>query len=106
MRTWCERQGQIEVGVMEHEGHTFAALGASVQGRTVTGYQKTKNGEVTLTTWCGESMLACRSEVVEQYHDGALVLIVRLRKGRFGTIKGVRNLCLRSDTFCRLGTGP
>lgn len=83
MKTWCERQGQTEIGVIEHEGRTFAALGASVQGRHVTGYQKTKNGEVRLTTWCGKAMLACRSEVVEEYHEGTLVLLFRLTKGRF-----------------------
>jgi len=38
MKTWCARQGQVEVGVIEHEGQHFAALGASVQGRNVTGY--------------------------------------------------------------------
>ena len=83
MNSRCEHQGQVEGGVIGHEGRTFAALGASVQGRNVTGYQKTKNGEVTLTTWSGEITLACRSEVVEEFHDGALVLLFRLTKGRF-----------------------
>lgn len=83
MKTWCERQGHVEVGVIENEGHTFAALGASVVGRHVTGYLKSKYGQVTLTTWCGKIMLACRSEVIEEYHDAALVLLFRLTKGRF-----------------------
>jgi hypothetical protein len=38
--TRCERQGQIEIGVIEHEGREFAALGGSVIGRRITGYTK------------------------------------------------------------------
>ncbi len=83
MKTWCERQGQVEVGVIEHEGQTFAALGASVQGRHVTGYLKTTSGEASLTTWCGLTMLACRSETIETYRDGATILLFRLTQGRF-----------------------
>jgi hypothetical protein len=83
MKTWCERQGQVEVGVIDHEGRCFAALGASVQGRHVTGYTGLKTGDLFLTTWCGKTMLACRSEVVEEFHDGSLALMFRLRKSRF-----------------------
>ena len=83
MRTWCERQGQVEAGVIEHEGHMFSALGASVQGRHVTGYTGLQRRDIFLTTWCGKTMLACRSEVIEEYHDGALVLLFRLTRGRF-----------------------
>ncbi|HET6574098.1 MAG TPA: hypothetical protein VFG68_10880 [Fimbriiglobus sp.] len=83
MTTWCERRGQVEVGVIEHEGHCFAALGASVVGRHVTGYTGLTTGEIFLTTWCGRTMLACRSEVVEEYPDGSLAILFRLTKGRF-----------------------
>ena len=38
------RQGQIEIGVLEHEGHEFAALGATVVRRDLTGYIKYKRG--------------------------------------------------------------
>jgi hypothetical protein len=82
MKSWCERQRQVEVGVIEHEGHTFAALGASVVGRHVTGYTGLGTGDIFLTTWCGQIMLACRSEVVEEYPDGSLALLFRLRGGR------------------------
>lgn len=70
MKTWCERLGQVEVGVIEYEGRTFAALGASVQGRHVTGYTGLQRRDIFLSTWCGKTMLACRSEVIEEYHDG------------------------------------
>jgi DNA-directed RNA polymerase subunit RPC12/RpoP len=83
MKTWCERRGQVEVGVVEHDGRSFAALGASVQGRYVSGYTALQTGDIYLTTWCGKTMLACRSEVVEEFHDGSLVLLFRLTKGRF-----------------------
>lgn len=29
MQTHCIRRGQIEVGIIVHEGHQFAALGAT-----------------------------------------------------------------------------
>lgn len=99
MRTWCERQGQVEVGCLEHEGRIFAAFGASVQGRHVTGYTGLKTGDIYLTTWCGKTMLACRSEVVEEYHDGSLVLLFRLTKGRFivGYALGDRGMLFRGE---------
>jgi hypothetical protein len=34
------RQGQIEVGVIEHNGFKYAALGATVVRRDLTGYVK------------------------------------------------------------------
>lgn len=83
MKTWCERQGRAELGVIEHEGRYFAALGASVRGRQVTGYTGLGTGDIYLTTWCGKTMLACRSEVVEEYRDGSLALMFRLTRGRF-----------------------
>lgn len=83
MQTRCERNGQIEVGVIEHEGREFTALGATVVGRHVTGYTKLVHGDITLTTWCNQTMLACRSEVIERYWSGSLALMFRLTKGRF-----------------------
>jgi hypothetical protein len=38
MTTRCVRQGQIEVGIIEHRGREFSALGATVVGRHVTGH--------------------------------------------------------------------
>jgi hypothetical protein len=83
MRTWCERHGQAEVGVIGHEGREYRALGASVAGRHVTGYTRLGTGDICLTMWCGKTMLACWSEVVEEYNDGSLALIFRLARGRF-----------------------
>lgn len=99
MQTWCERQGQVEIGVIEHEGRTFAALGSSVQGRHITGYTGLKTGDIFLTTWCGKVMLACRSEVVEEHHDGSLVLLFRLTKGRFvvGFALGEKGMLFRGE---------
>ena len=83
MKTFCVRQGQVEVGVIEHEGHEFAAMGASVVGRHVTGYTRLVNREITMTTWCGKTMLACRSEVVQRFWSGSLALMFRLTLGHF-----------------------
>ena len=81
--TRCERYGQIEIGIIEHEGREFAALGASVVGRNVTGYTKSDRYGITLRTWFGKTMLDCRCEVVERYWSGSLSLLFRLTKGRF-----------------------
>lgn len=99
MKTWCERQGQVEVGVIEHEGRCFTALGASVVGRHVTGYTNVKTGDNSLTTWCGRTMLACRSEVVEEYRDGSLALMFRLTRGRFivGYALGDKGMLFRGE---------
>ncbi len=83
MRTRCIRQGQVEVGVIEHEGREFAALGASVVGRSVTGYTRRTNGHIVLTTWCGLTMLDCRCEVVERHWTGSLALMFRLPSRRY-----------------------
>jgi hypothetical protein len=99
MNTWCERRGQVEIGVIEHEGRSFAALGASVQGRHVTGYTGLQHRDIFLTTWCGKVMLACRSDVVEEYHGGALVLLFRLPRGRFivGYALGEKGMLFRGE---------
>ena len=83
MQTHCVRQGQIEVGIIEHEGHEFSALGATVQGHSITGYTKLVKGGIHLSTWCGQTMLASRSEVVERFWSGSLALVFRLPKSRF-----------------------
>jgi hypothetical protein len=57
-KTYCVRQGQIEIGVIEHEGREFSAMGATVVGRHITGYTRLVDGDITLTTWCGQTMLA------------------------------------------------
>ena len=99
MKTWCERQGQVEIGVIEHEGHAFAALGASVQGCQITGYTGLQTGDIFLTTWCGKTTLACRSEVVEEYRAGTVALLFRLTKGRFvvGYALGEKGMLFRGE---------
>jgi hypothetical protein len=78
-----ERKGQVEVGIITHEGREFAALGATVYGRDITAYTKLGDGNIVLTTWCGKIMLACRYEVVRRHRDGSLILLYRLTKSRF-----------------------
>jgi len=80
-RSFC--QGQIEVGVLEHEGHEYAAYGSTVIKRDISGYVKFKSGHYWLTRWSGGTMLDCRSEVVERFWNGGLALMFRLPKGRF-----------------------
>lgn len=81
--TRCERKGQIEIGLIEHEGRHFAALGASVVGRNLAGYTESGRYGITLKTWCGKTTLDCRCEIVERYWSGSLALMFRLTKGRF-----------------------
>ena len=83
MQTTCVRQGQIEVGVIEHQGRDFSALGATVQGRSITGYTKLVDGEIQLSSWNGQTTLASRSEIVERFWSGTLALIFRLPSGKF-----------------------
>ena len=77
------RQGQIEIGIIEHNGHEFAAFGATVVRRDLTAYLKFKRGHYRLTTWAGGTMLDCRSEVVERYWNDGLALMFRLPRGRY-----------------------
>ena len=81
--TRSARQGQVEIGIIEHNGHEFAAYGATVCGREITAYVKFKRSHFWLTTWNGTTMLNCRSEVVERFWNGGLALIFRLPKGRY-----------------------
>lgn len=83
MKSFCVRQGQVELGVIEHDGHEFAALGATVMGRHITAYTRTRHGRISLTTWCGETLLDARSEVVERFWSGGVALLFRLPAGRF-----------------------
>ncbi len=77
------RQGQVEIGVIEHNGREFAAYGATVIRREITAYLKFKRGHYWLTTWAGGTMLNCRSEAVERFWNGCLALMFRLPKGRY-----------------------
>lgn len=83
MQTSCVRQGQIEVATISHEGHEWSALGATVQGRSITGYTSLVGREVHITSWCCQTMLATRSEIVERFWSGTLALMFRLPRGRF-----------------------
>ena len=74
MRTRCVRQGQMEIGIVEHEGRDFSALGATVVGNDITGYTRLRDGEISLTTWSGQTVMAYRSKVVATYWDGSLAL--------------------------------
>lgn len=77
------RQGQIEVGIIEHDGHEYAAYGATVVKRDITAYLKFKRNHFWLTTWAGGTMLDCCSEVVERYWHGGMAMMFRLPRGRF-----------------------
>lgn len=83
MSTRSERDEQgREVGVVTFGGREFRALGASVDGRHITGY--IGKGD-TLTTWDGRVTLAGRSSRVGEYRtdDGATFGIVfYLPRGR------------------------
>jgi hypothetical protein len=83
MQTKCERRGQLEVGIVTHNGHVFAAFGASVSGRKITGYTRLRDERISLTRWDGSTMLCCRSEVVRKFHDGSIAVMFRLTRGRF-----------------------
>ena len=83
MQNTCVRQGQVEFGIVEHEGHEFVAL-ASVAGKRIfpptpgcgTARSASPNGEV-------QTLVKGRSEIVERSGDGSLALIFRLGHGRF-----------------------
>lgn len=83
MQMRCERRGQGEVGIVTHDDRVFAAFGATVSGHNITAYTRTDGDRMVLTRWAGGLMLACRCEVVREYHDGSLALMLRLTKGRF-----------------------
>ena len=77
------RRGQIEIGIVEHQGQEFSAYGATICGRQITGYVNQHRGGYRLTRWDGGTMLSCRCEVVKTFWCGALALMFRLPKGKF-----------------------
>lgn len=99
MKTRCERRGQVEIGIVTHDGHEFAAFGASINGRTITAYLSHDRGHLALKSWCGRVMLVCRHEVVREFHDGSLAVMFRLTKGRFivGYALGEEGMLFRGE---------
>src|ERR1700683_3029336 len=83
MRTRCERHGQTEIGIIEHEGREFSALGANVNGPHIAAYTTRRNGQLVLTTWCGATMLSFRSSVIATFWTGAFAVLFRLARRRF-----------------------
>jgi hypothetical protein len=76
-------QGQIEIGIIQHNGTECLALGATVVRRDITAYLKFKKNHFWLTSWSGGTKLDCRSEVVERYWHGGMAMMFRLPKGRY-----------------------
>lgn len=99
MEMRCERRGQLEIGILEHDGRVYAAIGASVQGHNITAYVGESGGRMALTAWGGKVMLACRSEVVRQFWDGSLAVVFRLTQDRFivGYALGDRGTLFRGE---------
>jgi hypothetical protein len=83
LETRCERRGQLDVGIVTHNGHIFAAFGSSVNQHNITGYTRRQNRSISLARWDGSTMLACRSEVIRHFGDGSIAVIFRLTHGRF-----------------------
>lgn len=83
MNTFCIRSGQVEVGIIQHEGREFTAFGATVSGNQITGYTRQEGNRIVLTTWCGKTILAPRSEIVDHYCSGSMAVMFRLPKRRF-----------------------
>lgn len=77
------RQGQTEIGVIEHNGHEYAALGSTICGRQITAYLKRNRGDYQLTRWNGETMLTGRCEIVKEFWRGSLAIMFRLPRNRF-----------------------
>jgi hypothetical protein len=77
------RQGQIEVGILTHNGNTFASYGSTICGRQVTGYLKKDRGEYQLTRWDGEVMLTGRCEIVKEFWSSSIAIMFRLPRGRY-----------------------
>lgn len=83
MQASCVRSGQVEVGIISYEGNDFSAIGASVVGRSLTAYTISTHGEIHLTSWCGQTILACRSEVVQRFADDSMAIMFRLTGNQF-----------------------
>lgn len=102
MQTSCVRSGQVEYGIISHEGKEFTAIGASVVGRSITAYTKLTRSEIHLTSWCGKTILACRSEIVQRYADDSVAIIFRLATNRFivGYALAENGMLFRGELFC------
>jgi hypothetical protein len=100
----------MEIGVVTHNGHVFAAFGSSVNGHNVTAYARNRKGSISLTRWDGTTMLACRSETVRKSHDGSIALTFRLTNGRFvvGYALGDDGMLFRGEllTNCKRSAEP
>jgi hypothetical protein len=83
LETRCERRGHVEIGVIDHTGHVFAAFRSSVNGRYLTAYTRKQHGRITLTRWDGTSLFGCRTNTVQEHHDGSIALMIRLKDNRF-----------------------
>ena len=68
MKTRCERRGQLEIGIIDHDGHVFAAFGSSINGHNVTGYTRQRNGQhhPDPLGWQHDARLP-KPEIVRQY---------------------------------------
>jgi hypothetical protein len=99
MRSYCIHDGQTELGMVEHEGQEFSALGATIVGDDVTGYTRCDGGRITLTTWCGTTTIARRCEVVQRFWSGNLALLFRLPKRRYlvGYALGEHGMLFRGE---------
>jgi hypothetical protein len=99
MELFCERRGQGEVGIVTHDGHTYAAFGASVSGHNITAYTRIRDGRISLNRWDGSTMLACRSDLVREYHDGSIAVMFRLTHSRFivGYVLGDGRMLFRGE---------
>jgi hypothetical protein len=98
MTTRVEQVGQCEVGTLTHKGREFSALGASVNGRHVTGYadaDKSTNGRTRgdvvavgpLHRWAGVQVTRT-GWVVESYRcnefgDTSAAVVFPVGRGRF-----------------------
>jgi hypothetical protein len=98
MQTRCKRRGQLEIGIVTHDGHVFAAFGSSVNGH-VTGYSHQRDRSISLTRWDGSTMLGCRSQVVREYHDGSIAFVLPLTNSRFivGYALGENGMLFRGE---------
>jgi hypothetical protein len=95
----------VEIGIINHDGHAYAAFGSSVNGHNVTGYTRHNHEHITLTRWDGSTMLACRSEVIREFSDGSLALIFRLTNDRFivGYALGDEGMLFRGELLIGCG---
>jgi hypothetical protein len=83
MELVCERRGQGEVGIVTHDGHVYAAFGASISGHNVTAYTRKRHGRIILTRRDGSTMLASRGEIAREFSDDSIALVFRLTRRRF-----------------------